>query len=155
MNSIKKISLFVVLLMAYNVGISQDKDEVAQLLNRNEVAIYKAQKEIISHNSKSNIDKLAMSVTLQVRAIDVYKTGNLKEASNYAIASRENVLMILKELLDAKQLSYFELDNSEKNIVKAIDYNPSLLNNKVESYNEAILLDPIKMKETYNITINQ
>lgn len=153
---LKNLTYILIFLFTSHFSLfSQEQSAVSELLNRNEVAIYKAQKEMIAHNTKTNIDKLALSVTLQVKAIDTYKNGNFKEASNYAIASRENALIILKELLDVKQLTYFELDNSEKNIVKTINYNSSTLNNKVEAYNEAILLDPIKIRETYNITINQ
>ncbi|HNF30604.1 MAG TPA: hypothetical protein PLY81_10015 [Chitinophagaceae bacterium] len=155
-NQLKTLTYILIILFSSHFSLlSQEQSAVSELLNRNEVAIYKAQKEMIAHNAKTNIDKLALSVTLQVKAIDTYKKGSLNEASNYAIASRENALLILKDLLDVKQLAYFELDNSEKNIVKTINYNPSTLNNKVEAYNEAILLDPIKIRETYNISINQ
>lgn len=136
---------------------SQSDNSVNDLLNRTEISIYKAQKEMIAGNSPKKVQELSLSIKCQVLAIDAFKNNDSKLAVCYSLKSREYSNDILVQMI-LKGIENYLLNSSEIQLAKQYNFNTQdeiYRSNVSQSLiDESILFNPQKLGTSYKITIN-
>lgn len=152
MKTILTTTVFV--LFAFNF-FSQDSLSTRMLLNKTEIALNKAQKEIIAGHVQNQTSNLEMSVKYQVKAVKAYQNGNYASAVNYSSLSRE-ILNTMLASYNERVAAYFLFNDNETLLQTQSNFSSSKssLNADPASIDQNILLSPIELPKNYKITLN-
>lgn len=153
-------SIFYLLLLSLffskTTVYSQNSTAVTELINRTEVSILKAQKEIISGHSPKKTQELSMAVKYQVLALESFNNNDLKMAVCYSLKAREFSNSILVQM-KLNGVDYFLPNSSETQLGQQNNYNSSdvIYSSKIstDSLDEAILYDNEKLRSTYILSL--
>jgi hypothetical protein len=90
--------LFAVSFMAFTSLWSQTQEQVKNFINKSPIAITKVQKELYYKKNASYNADLKLIFKNQLKAIELYKQNNLKEALNYSYEAREVSMNLLSKI---------------------------------------------------------
>jgi hypothetical protein len=131
---------------------SQEVITSRDLLNKTEISIYKAQKEMIVGYFRNKQLSLSNAIQYQALAIEAFKLNAFTKAMCFSTKAREYSTEILLEL-NLPGLNYYLLTNEEKQM--------RIKNNCAASevlvpliINDSILLSPALLRNTYKIGLN-
>ncbi len=95
----KKIKILIVLsFLTFTSVWSQTQEQVKNFVNKSPIAITKVQKELYVRNNATYNTELKAIFNNQLKAIELYKQNNLKEALNYSYQAREASMNLLSKI---------------------------------------------------------
>lgn len=110
------------LFLAFTALRSQTAEQARSFITRSQMAISKAQKELLKQSDHNHDADLRKAAKLQVIAVKLYKQNNFKDAVGFSFRSRSQSLGILNDICK-EAVSGLSLNADEKSFCDAASYN--------------------------------
>ncbi len=145
----KKLILILFPLFVVSLAQSQTADQTKTFINKSHGAIYKVQKEILSHSSTGLDLNFKKAIRFQAIAVQLYKSNNFKEAAEYSYRSRIQTIELLENLNKAS-VNYFLVNDEEKTFLPS-DYSKLSPNSAVLKEAEEYKIDQLDILNTQKL----
>ena len=122
---LKKIHLSLILFFVITSVISQTSTEVKSYFNRTNIAVYKAQKEVLSHPELKLDSEFREILVSQLSAKALFENNDLTSSLGFSMLSRSKCIDLFSKLKLANYSFYLETE-AEKIVTKNIDLNSFL-----------------------------
>ncbi len=151
----KKNLLLAIVLFTISLAKAQTADQAKAFINKSHIAIFKIQKEIISHSSSGLDGSFKKAIRFQAIAVKLYKNNNFKEAAEYSYKSRIQSIELL-ENLNKSAVTFFSINDEEKTFLPS-DYTKLSNASGILSDNEDYKIDQLDIlnnQKLYELELN-